>query len=69
MQKMLEETLLKNLHLQQDVEAMSQEVVRLSKLASPSKWIVERIFFVKVKEDLVISDFIGPDRGAHNGKV
>lgn len=35
MQKMLEETLLKNLHLQQDVEAMSQEVVRLSKLASP----------------------------------
>lgn len=37
MQKMLEETLLKNLHLQQDVEAMSQEVVRLSKLASPTK--------------------------------
>jgi len=37
MQKMLEETLLKNLHLQQDVEAMSLEVVRLSKLASPSK--------------------------------
>jgi len=36
MQKMLEETLLKNLHLQQDLEAMSQEVVRLSKLASSS---------------------------------
>ena len=38
MQKMLEETLLKNLHLQQDLEAMSQEVVRLSKLASSSSW-------------------------------
>ena len=63
MQKMLEETLLKNLHLQQDVEAMSLEVVRLSKLASPSKWIVDRIFSVKVREDLVISDFIGLDRG------
>jgi len=36
MQKMLEETLLKNMHLQQDLESMSQEVVRLSKL-SPSK--------------------------------
>ena len=37
MQKMLEETLLKNLHLQQDLENMSLEIVRLSKLASPSK--------------------------------
>ena len=33
MQKMLEETLLKNMHLQQDLENMSQELVRLSKLA------------------------------------
>ena len=35
MQKMLEETLLKNMHLQQDLENMSQELVRLSKLAVP----------------------------------
>jgi len=34
MQAMLEETLTKNLHLQQDLESMSQEVVRLSKLAA-----------------------------------
>jgi len=34
MQAMLEETLTKNLHLQQDLENMSQEVVRLSKLAA-----------------------------------
>lgn len=33
MQKMLEETLTKNMHLQQDLENMSQELVRLSKLA------------------------------------
>lgn len=40
MQSMLEETLMKNLHLQQDLERMSQEIVRLSKLAgSPtSDW-------------------------------
>jgi len=38
MQAMLEETLTKNLHLQKDLEHMSQEVVRLSKLAaSPTK--------------------------------
>jgi hypothetical protein len=34
MQAMLEETLTKNLHLQQDLEHLSQEVVRLSKLAA-----------------------------------
>merc|ERR1719507_2582528 len=34
MQAMLEETLTKNLHLQQDLENMSQEVVRLSKIAA-----------------------------------
>jgi len=34
MQKMLEETLTKNMHLQQDLEHMSLEVVRLSKLAN-----------------------------------
>lgn len=33
MQKMLEETLTKNMHLQQDLDNMSQELVRLSKLA------------------------------------
>lgn len=32
MQRMLEETLTKNMHLQQDLEHLSQEVVRLSKL-------------------------------------
>merc|ERR1719347_486203 len=34
MQKMLEETLTKNMHLQQDLENMSLEVVRLSKLTN-----------------------------------
>ncbi|GFN77409.1 grip1-associated protein 1 [Plakobranchus ocellatus] len=33
LQAMLEETLTKNMHLQQDLELMSQEVVRLSKLS------------------------------------
>lgn len=33
LQLVLEETLTKNMHLQQDLEAMSQEVVRLSKLS------------------------------------
>jgi len=38
MQGMLEETLTKNLHLQQDLEHMAQEMVRMSKLAgSPAK--------------------------------
>ena len=32
MQRMLEETLTKNMHLQKDLEHLSQEVVRLSKL-------------------------------------
>jgi len=36
MQKMLEETLTKNMHLQQDLDNMSQELVRLSKLAVAS---------------------------------
>ena len=31
MQRMLEETLTKNMHLQKDLEHLSQEVVRLSK--------------------------------------
>ncbi|XP_035827144.1 GRIP1-associated protein 1 isoform X2 [Aplysia californica] len=34
LQSMLEETLTKNMHLQQDLELMSQEVVRLSKLSA-----------------------------------
>ncbi|CAL1526251.1 unnamed protein product [Lymnaea stagnalis] len=34
LQSMLEETLTKNMHLQQDLEFMSQEVVRLSKLSA-----------------------------------
>ncbi|XP_048239058.1 GRIP1-associated protein 1-like [Haliotis rufescens] len=33
LQRMLEETLTKNMHLQQDLEMMSQEVVRLSKIS------------------------------------
>ncbi|XP_041348524.1 GRIP1-associated protein 1-like [Gigantopelta aegis] len=33
LQRMLEETLTKNMHLQQDLEIMSQELVRLSKLS------------------------------------
>ena len=33
MQRMLEETLTKNMHLQKDLEHLSQEVVRLSKSA------------------------------------
>ncbi len=33
MQNMLEETLTKNMHLQGDLEHLSQEVVRLSKVA------------------------------------
>ena len=33
MQNMLEETLTKNMHLQKDLENLSLEVVRLSKLA------------------------------------
>jgi hypothetical protein len=33
MQNMLEETLTKNMHLQRDLEHLSQEVSRLSKLA------------------------------------
>ena len=36
MQRMLEETLTKNMHLQQSMEDLSQEVVRLSKLV-PAK--------------------------------
>ncbi|KAK7499497.1 hypothetical protein BaRGS_00009149 [Batillaria attramentaria] len=36
LQLMLEETLTKNMHLQQDLEMMSQEVVRLSKLSVQS---------------------------------
>ena len=36
MRNMLEETLTKNMHLQKDLENMSMEVVRLSKLAAPS---------------------------------
>ena len=32
MQRMLEETLTKNMHLQENLEHLSQEVVRLSKL-------------------------------------
>ncbi|XP_059158587.1 GRIP1-associated protein 1-like [Physella acuta] len=36
LQSMLEETLTKNMHLQQDLEVMSQEVVRLSKLTAPA---------------------------------
>ena len=35
MQRMLEETLTKNMHLQQSMEDLSQEVVRLSKLVPP----------------------------------
>ena len=31
MQRILEETLTKNMHLQKDLENMSQEIVRLSK--------------------------------------
>ena len=34
MQNMVEETLTKNMHLQKDLENLSQEVVRLSKLAA-----------------------------------
>ncbi|PVD24800.1 hypothetical protein C0Q70_15286 [Pomacea canaliculata] len=34
LQRMLEETLTKNMHLQQDLEVMSQEVVRLSRLSA-----------------------------------
>jgi len=33
MQNMLEETLTKNMHLQKDLESLSQEVVKLSKVA------------------------------------
>lgn len=33
MQRMMEETLTKNMHLQNDLEHLSQEVVRLSKLS------------------------------------
>ncbi|CAG5124703.1 unnamed protein product [Candidula unifasciata] len=36
LQAMLEETLTKNMHLQQHLELMSQEVVRLSKLSAPA---------------------------------
>lgn len=36
MQRMLEETLTKNMHLQQDLERLSQEVVRLSKIVPAS---------------------------------
>ena len=36
MQRMLEETLTKNMHLQNDLEHLSQEVVRLSKLEVPT---------------------------------
>jgi hypothetical protein len=36
MQRMLEETLTKNMHLQKDLEHLSQEVVRLSKLVVPA---------------------------------
>ena len=36
MQNMLEEALTKNMHLTEDLESMSQEVVRLSKLAATS---------------------------------
>jgi len=35
MQQMLEETLVKNMHLQEDIENMSHEVARLSKLSKP----------------------------------
>ena len=35
MQRMLEETLTKNMHLQQSMEELAQEVVRLSKLVPP----------------------------------
>ena len=34
MQNMLEETLTKNMHLQNDVENLSQQVLKLSKLAA-----------------------------------
>lgn len=34
MQNILEETLTKNMHLQKDLENLSQEVVRLSKMAA-----------------------------------
>jgi hypothetical protein len=34
MQNMLEETLTKNMHLTEDLENMSQEIVRLSKMAA-----------------------------------
>ena len=37
MQNMLEEALTKNMHLTEDLESMSQEVVRLSKLAAAGK--------------------------------
>ncbi|KAH3818751.1 hypothetical protein DPMN_120476 [Dreissena polymorpha] len=37
LQNMLEETLTKNMHLEKDLETMSQEVVRLSKLVLPLK--------------------------------
>ncbi len=37
MQNMLEETLTKNMHLQTDLESLSQEVVRLSKVAVTAK--------------------------------
>ncbi|KAL5014592.1 hypothetical protein ScPMuIL_008862 [Solemya velum] len=36
LQRMLEETLTKNMHLQKDLEMISQEVVRLSKLVNPN---------------------------------
>ncbi|KFM80948.1 GRIP1-associated protein 1, partial [Stegodyphus mimosarum] len=36
MQRMLEETLTKNMHLQKDIETLSNEVSRLSKLVDPS---------------------------------
>ena len=36
MQRMLEETLTKNMHLQNDLENLSQEVVRLSKIVGGS---------------------------------
>ena len=36
MQNILEETLTKNMHLQKDLENLSQEVVRLSKMAALS---------------------------------
>ena len=40
MQQMLEETLVKNMHLQEDIENMSHEVARLSKLSAP-QWYEE----------------------------